>query len=662
MTRRTQRLPPPGAKGVRASCIDRATLAHLGVLFTATFALYARGLGNGFVTDDRSEVLKDHLIRSFANIPRLFSTGVWFFANVKAENFYRPMKLLAYSVEYHLFGFHPLPWHVANLVLHFAVVASLYFLVRDLASAQLAFWSALWFAIHPIHVEAVAWIAGGNDLLCGLALVLALWLYHRGRSARMPAASYAFSVALFFAGLLSKETAMTFPAIIVAYDFFYRQQPLRELPRAWRRYLAYFLVLAIYLALRVRALKGFAPAESGIPLTPWQMIWAVPVLAVKHLWLTFVPVGLNYWHIFVPVRGPGWEPLAAIALILLLLWAMFRLRRTQPLLSLAMAWYWLTLLPALDIPKVSTNVLAERYLYIPSAGFCILAAWAWLWVLHQGGRSRWPQVARGTAYAGLLSVFFLYAAVVIRRLPYWHDSLTLILQTSRQSPGAALIQAELGDYYQGHGDLARALGYAQRAIAIEPTNAYYRNSLFNIFLSAHHYGQALAAIQKAIELNPSVPPFWLNLGAIYNATAQWSKAADACRRGLALDPASSDLLDQLGLAELGLGQLDDAVRAWVQAVRVAPDDLQARINLATAFFQAGQLDAAAKELEAGLDADPVSPFAYAARYKLGVIFEREGRWQAAQQEYEKTQELKPGFSDVLVRLRAVRAHLAAPGP
>src|SRR5579864_9475318 len=109
----------PGANRRWAvALLDRATLRDLAILSGATLALYFFGLGNGFVADDESEVLQDPLIRSLVHIPRLFSRGVWFFAGVKADNFYRPLKLIAYSVEYQFFGFQPVYWHLANIFFH----------------------------------------------------------------------------------------------------------------------------------------------------------------------------------------------------------------------------------------------------------------------------------------------------------------------------------------------------------------------------------------------------------------------------------------------------------------------------------------------------------------------------------------------------------------
>jgi tetratricopeptide (TPR) repeat protein len=634
-----------------ASPSRRVTIAHLLVLSAATIALYARGLFNGFVTDDESEVLQDHFIRGFSSLPRLFSTNVWFFAGVKVDNYYRPFKLVAYMLEYHLFGFRPFFWHLASVLFGAAVVLAIYFLVRDLASRNLAFWTALFFAFHPAHVEAVAWISGGSDVLCGLSLLLSLWFYHRARSGQKTglSLSYGLSVALLFAALLFKETALTFPAIILAYDFLYRKQSLPEMARSWSRYVAYFAVLGAYLAMRIHALAGFAPTVSGMALSWVQMIWSVPVLAVKYIWLFLVPIHLNYWHVYEPVLSFGWRPAAAMVFCLLLVWAMFRLRQREPLLSLALAWFWLTLIPALDIPKVSDNVFAERYLYVPSFGFCIFVAWCWLWLLSRAPR---PAVHK-LAYTLPAVLLVFYGVVVFNRLPAWRNTFTLLETTAQQSPNSSYVMGALSVVYLQQGQMAQALYYAQRALADDPTISYVHNNLAQIFLSEGHPRQALAEAKRAVELQPNFPPFFLNLGAAYNAVGDWNGAAEACRRGLALDPSDPTLLDQLGVALIGQGHVRQAVTSWLHALRIDPADAEARINLATALYQGNQFDAAALQLEAALRLAPKSPYAYLIHYKLGLIDEKESQWQLAANEYREALSLRPAFRAADARLNAL---------
>ena len=606
-----------------------ATARDLILLAAVSMALYARGLWNTFVTDDESEVLQDRLIRSFRDWPALFAHNVWYFAGSETHNYYRPLKLIAYSIEYHLFGFRPAAWHVFSILVQIAVIAAAYFFVRDLASRELAFWTALWFAAQPVHVEVVAWVAGGQDALCELALLLSVWFYHRSRSGSSPLLANSISAVLFLAALFAKEAALTFPAAIVAYDYFYRRESVREILRGWRRYIPLSAAMGVYVAFRIHALKGFAPVTTGINLSPWEMVLSVPVLAVKYLGLVLLPAQLNYWHNYVPTREFGWQPVAAAALILVTVTAIFRLRRDQPVLALALAWFWIMLVPVLAIPKVSGNVFTERYAYVPSFGVCVLAAWGWLWLRRQ---MRSPS-ARYAAYTALTIVFGFYAIVIVRRLPDWHDGLTLLERTAQQSPESPYVNG--------------ALGY--------------------VYFEKNRYDDALVLELRAVKDDPRLWSLWMNLAAIYNAEHQWAKAQIACRRGLAIAPTNAMLLDQFGLALWLGGQPGEGQAAWRRSIQLDPTDLTPRVNLATSFYQLGQMDAAEEQLLAGLRgsgdsrrSNPDPQAVYVAHFKLGDIYQLKGQWQAAAQQYQEVLRIKPDLAPAQEQLARVRPHLRTP--
>jgi protein O-mannosyl-transferase len=618
---------------------DRTTLIHLLVLSAAGFFLYVRTLWSSFVADDNAEILTDRLIRSFDNIPTFFAHSVWYFLGGQGDRYYRPLKLLAYSTEYHLFHFQSFFWHFTNILANIAVIIAVYLLVRDLASRELGFWAALWFAFHSIHVEAVAWLAGGNDLFCALALVLACWLYHRARSGASPILFQGFAVALFFGALMFKEPALAFPFLLLAYDVFYRRDSVREILRSWQRYLPYFAAAGVYLALRWHALGGFAPDNPKNIVTPKEQFLTVPVLLAQYVWKALLPVNLHFWYAFEPIRAFGWKPLAAFLLALALIASLFWLRRVQPMLSFALAWFLLFLVPVLDIPKLGENVFTERYLYIPSVGFCIFAAWVWLRLLKLAS----SPLARRAAYAGLTAVFALYCAVIFGRLPVWADDLHLALKTADESPTAKNI-AQVGYIYYQQGRLEDSLRYSQRAVTIDPSLAWAHNNIGSAYLDLHRYDQALPEIQKAIELQPDFAPYRTGLANLYKATGQWDRTIEACQSGLAIEPNDHALLTLLAFALWHNGQHEQSLEASRRAIQAEPDRLDAYINLATDLYQLGQPDGAIGQLLAGLEANPEGEEAYLVHYQLGAIYNQKGFSQLAAKEFRRTAELKPGFN------------------
>lgn len=677
--------PETGARGLTT----RTAFLHVAIISIAAFAAYAYSLRNGFVADDESEVLTDPLIRSFRQIGTLFAHSVWYFNGGKADRYYRPLKLLAYSIEYHLFHFRAVYWHLVNVLVHVAVVIGVYFLVRELAggllgagpgaaegnpgpaaepergkrAGNLAFWSALLFAVHPVHVEAVAWIAGGNDLFCGLCVVVALWAYHRARNGELPVAYFSLSALLFFAGLLFKETALTFPILVLCYDYFYRGKSAHRTLRGWTHYLAYVAALAAYLGMRLHALGGFGPNNPGLHVTGRQFALTVPVLAARYVWKSLVPVHLDSWYTFHAVSSLGWKPVAAGLLVAALVWAIFWLRRREPLLSLALAWFWLTLVPALDIPKLGDNVFAERYLYIPTVGFCLLAAWALLWMME---RAQQP-VTRRAAYAAAGILVAFYSLVAVRRLPDWHDDVSLWAKTARQDPGDPIALDAAGAAYYRQQRYAEAFHLFQRAVELAPDEAYTHNSLGGAYFAAGRYDDALHEYERAVALDPSTGEYWRNLGVAYANKRDWPNSVQAFQRADAIfsktaAPAASKLYYasfssfcvQYGTALLLDGQTDAAGGQYRRATQMDPANLDARIRLGSLLASQGQLDAAASLLVEGLAASPDSREAYLAHLDLSRIYRKKGMTAKSDEELQKALELNPTLGGAPVSVSPIR--------
>ncbi|HEV2386993.1 MAG TPA: tetratricopeptide repeat protein [Candidatus Acidoferrales bacterium] len=705
MTRRANKQGPRTRQVLAAppSRWDRTTLRHLWILALAPFALYAYTLRFGFVADDNQEILQDKLLRSFANVGTLFNHSVWFFAGGQGDRYYRPLKTLAYLLEYHLFRLHPAPWHLINILAYVATVLAVYLLVRELASSaatdfpspgeagapgragEFAFWTALFFAFHPIHVEAVAWIAAGNDLFCALALLLALWFYHRAPGESRPALAYGASVLLFFAGMLFKESALTFPAVILAYHLLYRGDSLAGTVRAWRRYLGYFVALGAYTGLRIHALRGFAPSSNAYHLTPSEMTLSIPTFAVKYLWKALVPLGQNFRYTYQPVREVGWKPIAAALVVVLMVLAMLPLRRRpasqpgpsqraqelQPLLSLALAWFWITLAPALALSKISI-LFTDRYLYTPSFGFCIFLAWGWLWLRNRAGVAlparpgegpsrRSPLAeARGFASIAVAAVLLFYTVVILRRLPAWHDNFGLYATTEKQSPNDANIVGTVGLLEVQQDRLEEGLALLQRAALLDPHEAAYPSNEASALMSLGRVDDALHEARKAAELQPDFPLYWTNLAIVYEKKGEWNKADETCRRGLAVAPNDHAMLTACGLARWHMGDRNGAIAAYQQAIKADPEALDAYINLANAHAQLHQLDAATAEFQAALQANPNSHDLYIVHFELGVIYETESQWRAAALEYQEALRLNPQFITARANLQPLLPFLTNP--
>jgi hypothetical protein len=187
------------------------------ILIALSLSLYALTLRNGFVTDDNMQILQNSFVKDPQDLSQAFRGDVWSFATQGANtfhrgsNYYRPLQILAYTAEYALFGERAWAWHLVNMLLNATVVALIYLLLLLFAESQLAFWTALCFALHPMHTEVVAWLASMPELLCAIFLFSALIFYRRARNGTQPATSALLSAVFFVFALFSKETALLFP-------------------------------------------------------------------------------------------------------------------------------------------------------------------------------------------------------------------------------------------------------------------------------------------------------------------------------------------------------------------------------------------------------------------------------------------------------------------
>ena len=633
----------------------REILLHLLLLAVVTFALYGGSLWNGFVADDSFQILDNRLITDPHYIPRIFTSNVWAFAQSSTSNYYRPLQMLIYLGEYSLYGPQPWPWHLFNLLAHLGVVFAAYALVRALSGGRLAFWSSLWFAFLAVHVEAVVWVAALPELLCAIFLFAGLYFYHRARDDRRPWRFHALASGCFLFGLLCKETAIVFPALLVAYEFFYRRESLVRISRGLLRFVPYAAVLGLYLVMRLEALGSFAPASgSHFKLTPGETFLSVSALFAQYVAKLLVPVNLNFFHVFHPTRMLGWKSVAGLALLVVLISAAFILRRTQPLLAFAVAWFLITLSPALSIANVGENVFTERYLYIPSFGFSIFAAWAWLELLK---RAR-PQ-ARGAIVAGLAAIFAFYAVQTIRRIADWRDDVTLYSKTAEQSPGSAYIQSQLGTAYYERGNLDQALNHYERAVAIDPNLALAQ---FNLGIALRDKGQpeqAVPHVRKAVELDRGRDAAWTQYGMALANLKQWDEAAECYRNALRTQPNDPEILTSLGEALSGKGDVAGAMQAYRQVIAAQPGNLDASTNLAILLMRSGSIEEAISLLATALQRSPDAAHADIAHFNLGICYEKKESWDLAAQEYEKALQLTPDFRQARQRLDVARQHISS---
>ena len=462
-------------------------LVHVLLLAALAVAMYANSLGNGFVGDDRDQLLRNPVVTGH-DLGAAFGSGVWAFRGAQT-NYYRPAQFVVYIVLHGLFGPHAFGFHLFFVLLHAANTILVYFLTARLSGrARTALAAAALFAVHPIHTEVVDWIASLPDLMVTALAVFGVWSFARqGGSPR--GRQIVCHGALYLAALLTKETGVMLLPLYLAYDRVLLRRP-------WRRNAALYGgmmgVLAVYLAGRWMALGGLAPGQQTFHrLTPLEFGLSAVVITAQYLGRLIFPGDLNYFHVFHVTGGltPG---LAIAAVALMAVAAAGFARPTAPVVRYGILWIALTLLPALNLTGVGQNVFAERYLYLPSVGFCWIAGLAWDWCAGRRARAAW---------AVGISILCAAAWQTMARNPDWRDDYTLLRVTVAQSPDAGILHNNLAGAYVDRDDLEHALTEEREAVRLEPRSAPFHKNL-GLLLMAHDPRAAIAEFEEALRLQP----------------------------------------------------------------------------------------------------------------------------------------------------------------
>ncbi len=562
--------------------VSRSERPHWVVLlpFGLALVLFAGTFWNGFVFDDVHQVLNNSWIRDFRHLPQIFSSDVWAFEG-KDSNYYRPLMHVAYAGIYVTLG--PIPWafHLANVLLHCAVTIVFFVLVRRILrdgciggnemKGTAALLGASMFAAHPIHTEAVAWVGGLPDVGCTLFFLASILFFiealdHPTRGLLLHVSGALF----FFAAALFKEPGVTLPGIVLLVDATWRRDQ-----RPWSfwvlRYGTLTLGVALYAVLRFNALKGIMPHASESQFGLWQAFEVAGAAIWRYLAWLVAPLKLNASHTME--SSTGLPPiLALLGLPLALAWALWK--RSIPLV-LGMGVLFIPLLPALYAPALLPgldNPWAERYAYLPSAGFIILMAIAYVAARKRLKQGHFLTIA-------LTLVIALFGVMTISRNRVWKNDLTLWTDTVGKSPNSGAAQAYLGYALFASGDISRAIQHYETAIRLKPDFSDTYNNLGVALASQGRHREALPVYLQAIRLRPRWALPRVNLSFTLSALGGFEDARVEAERAINLDPHSAKAYQALGCAFGNLGRLHPASEAFRRAVELDPYDDVSRAYL-----------------------------------------------------------------------------------
>jgi len=617
----------------------------LAVLILVAVLPYLNSLLNGFVQDDNRQVVSNPYLRSFSHLREIFATNVWSYVGAQgATNYYRPLMTFGYLLCYQFLGPLAYGFHLANVVLNAGVVC-LVFLVseRIFRDRTLGFVAAVIFALHPIHSESVDWIAAVTDLQLTLFYLLAFWFFLQVAKpgGKRSGAAELGMVLTFTLALLAKEPAATLPFLATFYEHFLRDDRAQtSMGQKLSRYVTLWLLDIAYLLFRTRIFGGLAPVLQLPQISRREAFYSSFALVARYVWKLLWPVNLCAFYPFHKCVGL-FDPRVVVGFLVLglSLFALAYSWRRERLVSFGLLWFFVNIAPVLNARWLGANVFTERYLYLPSLGFCWIAAW--------GVRLLWMRLAgRPTArkfyVAGLAIVAILCLVRIVTRNRIWHDDPTLYRSTLAAQPDAIALRINLGAVYWNSGSPDQAETEWREALRRAPNHWLILNNLGLAAARKKRYNEAIEDFQLSIRLRPNYADSHMNLGRTYAETGAGEKAEAQLRAAVALAPLYVQARNELAKfyfdtgrfteaepqfrssvssggttqAWNSLGEIysrwnrwQDAEHAFRQAVALDPFDSRAHFGLGAVLEAQGRTKEALNEYEAGLQTDPRNPIA-----------------------------------------------------
>ncbi|MHB9154157.1 MAG: tetratricopeptide repeat protein [Endomicrobiales bacterium] len=546
----------------------RASLIAVLILFTAI--AFLPSLKGGFTNyDDDVLVTENRLVREFG----LGTVGEMFLSPY--NGLYHPLVLLSYGLEHRFFGPDPFVFHVTNLLLHLLNTALVFLLLFKLSGDETAAAvAALLFAVHPLHVESVAWISERKDVLCGSFFLSSLIAYlsfkEHGRRSR-----YAASLLFFLASLLSKAMAITLPAVLLLIDYYRGDKPEEKL----KEKLPFFGLSVLFgaIALLSHYRSGTVTAGPSIDIVK-GMATAVNSL-VFYLAKLAAPVNLSCLY---PYSGDGWSgfyPFPFIAPAVLAVIAVLALRagkygRAVPFGSLFFA---ATIFPVLQLVPVGQELPADRYAYLPSIGLFFIAGAFLSLALRHRRKLQVPAVAAVIIVAAVLS------GLTRQRCRVWNNSVALWNDAAARFPFEARIYKNRADAYKSRRDHERAMEDYRRALSLKSDYAEALNNRGNLYAGLKDHDAALRDLTAALDINPSYANALYNRALVRADRGDHAGALADYSRLIGLRPGYAEAYNNRGTVHARLGRLEPAIEDFSAALRLRPSLSEARMNRARSY-------------------------------------------------------------------------------
>ncbi len=579
----------------------------------------------------------------------------WAFQSVYANNWH-PLTWLSHMLDCQLFAMNPAGHHLINLFFHIINTLLLFFLLKRMTDLpwRSAFVAAL-FAIHPLHIESVAWVAERKDVLSTLFFMLTIWAYIR--YVERPAIYRYLAILLFFAlGLMSKPMLVTMPFVLLLLDFW----PLGRLRldgTALRREPGDMTVMGhgtgkrSIMGLIIEKIPLFILSAASVCITLFAQwsgiapIVSLPFAArISNALVSYVSyIGKMVWPqdlaVLYPYPDaiPAWQIGFSLLLLILITAIAVRLRKRYPYAITGWLWYLGTLVPVIGLVQVGYQSMADRYTYLPMIGLFISIAWI---VPDLLAHRRFHRLALAVLAVCAIAALMTASLFQIR---YWQNSTTLFARALVVTRSNAVIETNMGASLAEQGKFGEAITHYQEALRIRPDDFEARYNLANALARQGKPEEAVSHYAGILQTQPDSAAVHNNMGIALSQLGRTGEATDHFREALRIKPDFQDAGSNLEKALMGQAKMKKPAPEKVAIQPADPNSAEGQLRMGLSLFQEGKAHEAIPRFEEALR---LNPKLAAAHVSLGLIMAQKRNLDKAIEHFRKALKIKPDIAEV----------------
>lgn len=613
-------------------------------LVITTLSVYWQVKNHAFVNyDDESYVTNNHYVLNGLTLKGI----TWSLTAAHASNWH-PITWLSHMTDSQLYGMNAGMHHLTNVLFHIINTLLLFLVFRRMTGDiwRCGFVAAL-FALHPVHVESVAWVAERKDVLCSFFWLLSMWSY--ARYVELSELNRYLLVLMFFLlGLMAKPMIVTLPFVLLLLDYwpFKRfqigksrfddesQQRPTALGLIWEKMPFFILSAASSVATYLAQQSG--EAVKSLDAFPFQdRIVNAMVSYVSYIGKMIWPRNLAVFYPY-PEMIPLWQAAGAGLLFACITVLVLRASRSKPYLAVGWLWYVGTLVPVIGLVQIGLHSMADRYTYIPLIGIFIIIAWG---VPDLVPKWRYRKAGLAAIAGAILSI--LMAGTWIQA-GYWTSSIKLFEHALEVTANNYVAHHKLGEALASQGKTAEAISHYSEALRIKPDFVGAHLNLGLALVAQGKVNEAIDHFSEALRIRPGYVDAHNNLGVALEKQGRTAEAVQHYIEALRIKPDYAEAHNNLGIALEEQGRNTVAIRHYLEALRIKPDFADAHLNLGVALIAEGKVDEA---IDHFLEALRLNPRSAETHNNLGAALMVKGKIKEASVYFQEALRIKPDFSD-----------------